>query len=147
MSVISRRVPHFQSIDVLICATLVCSSGACARSPSAEPRPVVAALAGTAPRSTTDLIPVHFPGVDLVPLNHGAFAVRIHSGLVGDGAPLYVIDGRPTIVDPNHGIDWIRPEDVSRITVVKNPADLAIYGPRGVNGVVEITTKHGATPR
>jgi TonB-dependent SusC/RagA subfamily outer membrane receptor len=97
-------------------------------------------------KSKAEQGPVHFPGVDLVPLNHGAFAIRIHSGLVGDSAPLYVIDGRPTVVEPNHGIDWLRPEDISRITVVKNPADLAIFGPRGVNGVVVITTKHGAIP-
>jgi TonB-dependent SusC/RagA subfamily outer membrane receptor len=67
--------------------------------------------------------------------------------MVGDGEPLYVVDGRPTAVPPNRGIDWLRREDIARIEVVKNPADLAIYGPRGVNGVVLITTINGATPR
>jgi TonB-dependent SusC/RagA subfamily outer membrane receptor len=123
---------------VLICATLLVATDACSRAPTAAPRPVAA---------TTQEGPPHFPGVDVVPLDRGAFAVRIHSGLVGAGAPLYVIDGRPTILEPNRGIDWLRREDIARIEVVKNPADLAIYGPRGVNGVILITTKHAALPR
>ena len=80
-------------------------------------------------------------------MDHGAFAIRISSGLVGGGAPLYVIDGQPMTIAPDRGIDWLTLEDIARITVVKNPADLAIYGPRGVNGVIVITTKHGVTPR
>lgn len=147
MSSIPRAVPFLQPIDVVVCATLILSSAACARAPSAEPRPLLAAPAEQRLTSNSEQGPVYFPGVDLVPLSRGAFAIRLHSGLVGDGPPLYIIDGRPTIVEPNRGIDWLRPDDISRITVVKNPADLAIYGPRGVNGVVVITTKHGATPR
>jgi len=136
MSIAARAVPRFAPMAILICATLV--AGACSRAPAAGPRPVVATPADGLP---------YFPGVDVVPLDHGAFAVRIHSGLVGDGDPLYVIDGRPTTLPPNRGIDWLRREDLARITIVKNPADLAIYGPRGVNGVILITTKNAAMPR
>jgi TonB-dependent SusC/RagA subfamily outer membrane receptor len=89
----------------------------------------------------------HFPGVDVIPLDHGAFEVKIHSRMVGDGPPLYVIDGRPLTEAPTRGIDWLRREDIVRIEVVKNPADIAIYGTRGVNGVVLITTRGGAKPR
>ena len=136
MSIAARAVTRFPSMAVLICATVLAS--ACSRAPAVGPRPLVATPADGLP---------HFPGVDVVPLDHGAFAVRIHSGLVGDGDPLYVIDGRPTTVPANRGIDWLRREDIARITVVKNPADLAIYGPRGVNGVILITTKNAAMPR
>jgi TonB-dependent SusC/RagA subfamily outer membrane receptor len=48
---------------------------------------------------------------------------------------------------PNRGINWLRREDIARIEVLKNPADLAIYGPRGVNGVILITANQGVTPR
>jgi TonB-dependent SusC/RagA subfamily outer membrane receptor len=147
MSSLSRAALGLQPIDVLICATLIIASGACARAPSVEPRPIVGTPSELRQSNAQQQLPGHFPGVDLVPLNHEAFAIRIHSRMVGDGPPLYVIDGRPTMVEPIRGIDWLRPEDISRISVLKNPADLAIYGPRGVNGVVVITTKHGANPR
>jgi TonB-dependent SusC/RagA subfamily outer membrane receptor len=88
-----------------------------------------------------------FPGVELVPTGSGGFYVRILSGLVGSGDPLYVIDGNPMAIDSRRGIDWFKPEDIMRITVLKSPSDLAVYGPRGVNGVILITTRQGATPR
>lgn len=147
MSFLSRAASCGQPINVLICATLLLSSGACARGPSVGPRPIVSTVSEPLRQSSAEQVPAYFPGVDLVPLNHGAFAVRIQSRMVGNGPPLYVIDGRPTMVEPMRGIDWLRPEDISRISVLKDPVDLAIYGPRGVNGVVLITTKHGATPR
>jgi TonB-dependent SusC/RagA subfamily outer membrane receptor len=134
-------------MDVLICATLILSVAACSRGPSVEPRPIVTELRGQPATRTVERGPGRFPGVDLVSMDHGAFAVRIHSRLVGDGAPLYVVDGQPMTIDPNRGIGWLKLEDISRVTILKDPADLAIYGPRGVNGVIVVTTKHGATPR
>ena len=73
--------------------------------------------------------------------------MRILSGLVGSGEPLYVIDGNPIVIDSRRGIDWFKPEDIMRISVLKSPSDLAVYGPRGVNGVILITTRQGTTPR
>ena len=146
---LSRRVlSRFHTTDLLIYGILIISVGGCSRSPSVEPRPAAAGISGQSRlQSTVDGGLIHFPGVDLVPLDHGAFIVRIHSGMVGDGPPLYVIDGQPMELVPNRGIDWLKAEDIAGITVVKNPAELAIYGPRGVNGVIVITTKHGATSR
>ena len=77
----------------------------------------------------------------------GGFSMRILSGLAGDGQPLYVIDDSPSPVDPTRGIDWFEPEDIVRIRVLKNPAEIAVYGPNGANGVILITTKQGARPR
>ena len=128
-----------RTMDVLICATLIgAAGGACARAPAPEPGPAIATPEQGLP---------HFPGVDVVPLDHGAFEVRIPGRKVGDGAPLYVIDGQPIVMARTRGIDWLKREDISRIEVVKNPAELAIYGPRGANGVVLITTKGGAKAR
>lgn len=138
MSIPPRAVSRFRSMDVLICVTLIIVAGACSRAPVVEPSPAMATPEQRLP---------YFPGIDVVPLDHGAFGVKIHGGMVGDGAPLYVIDGWPTTVAPTRGIGWLSREDIVRIEVVKNPADLAIYGPRGVNGVILITTKRGAQPR
>jgi len=79
--------------------------------------------------------------VAVVGTGHGGFVIRIHSGLVGSGEPLYVIDGAPLFVDPARGIDWLTPDDIAQVKVLKGPAETAIYGPRGVNGVILITTK------
>ena len=85
-----------------------------------------------------------FPGVDLLLMERGAFAVKIHSGMVGAGDPLYVIDGQKLTVSSTRGIDWFKPEDIARIRVLKTPDELSIYGPDGVNGVILITTKQAA---
>jgi TonB-dependent SusC/RagA subfamily outer membrane receptor len=85
-----------------------------------------------------------FPGVHVIRTRSGGFSVRILSALVGGGEPLYVIDGTPMPVEPSRGIDWLRLDDVAQIKVMKDPAETTVYGPRGVNGVVVITTKQAA---
>ena len=82
----------------------------------------------------------HFSGVDVIRTSRGGVLIRVISGLVGDN-PLYVVDGTPVTVDPNRGLDWVSPELIARIEVLRLPAETAIYGPRGVNGVIVITTK------
>jgi TonB-dependent starch-binding outer membrane protein SusC len=121
--------PHFRAMDVLV-FTAILISGACHRAQPATPQPTVAER--------------HFAGVDLVPTGHGGFVIRIHSGMVGNGEPLYVIDGAPLRLPPNRSIDWFKPEDIVDIRVLKHPHELAEYGPTGVNGVIVITTKQGA---
>lgn len=73
--------------------------------------------------------------------------MRILSGLVGGAQPLYIIDESPVTIDPSRGIDWFEPEDIVRVRVLKDPAETAVYGPNGVNGVILITTKQGMRPR
>lgn len=58
----------------------------------------------------------------------------------GGNAPLYVIDGYPTLT----GINNINPNDIASIDVLKDASATAIYGIRAANGVVIITTKKGA---
>jgi TonB-dependent SusC/RagA subfamily outer membrane receptor len=67
--------------------------------------------------------------------------------MVGDGPPLYVIDGAHIVVDPGSGINWFKPEDMIQVTVLKTPAETSVYGPTGVNGVILITTKLGVGRR
>lgn len=61
-------------------------------------------------------------------------------GTNGDSNPLYIVDGLP--LDGN-GIDFLSPSDIESIEVLKDAASAAIYGTRGANGVVLITTKQG----
>jgi len=65
--------------------------------------------------------------------------IRIHGiGTINNAEPLYVIDGVP--VGPGNNIN---PNDVESISVLKDASSSAIYGSRGANGVILITTKHG----
>ncbi len=71
----------------------------------------------------------------------GSVSVRIRGiGSFNAGnEPLYVVDGVPLAVSLNS----INPNDIERIDVLKDAASAAIYGSRGSNGVVLITTKKG----
>jgi TonB-dependent SusC/RagA subfamily outer membrane receptor len=92
-----------------------------------------------------ELLMGRFAGVQVQPTTTGGFTVRIRgvSSFVGDGEPLYVVDGMPIQVTPGRGVDWLNPADVARIDVLKDAASTAVYGMRGSNGVVLITTKRG----
>lgn len=66
--------------------------------------------------------------------------VRGSNSLTGGNEPLYVIDGMPV---ENMTSD-INPEDILSMEVLKDASSTAIYGSRGANGVVLITTKRGS---
>ena len=71
---------------------------------------------------------------------NAGFSVKIRgsSGLVSGTEPLYVVDGVPG-VDPT----TIAPEDIASFNILKDASSTAIYGSRGANGVIIITTKRG----
>lgn len=66
--------------------------------------------------------------------------IRIRGGgsLTQDGSPLLIVDGFPV-----NSINDISPSDVETVTVLKDASSTAIYGSRGANGVILITTKSG----
>jgi TonB-linked SusC/RagA family outer membrane protein len=85
------------------------------------------------------------PGVNVVQTSGQPGAgttIRIRGGnsISANNEPLYVVDGFIGVGDLN----TINPEDIESIEVLKDAASLAIYGTRGANGVVLITTKKGA---
>lgn len=66
-------------------------------------------------------------------------SVRVRGvGTINNSDPLYIVDGIP--VD---GLDFLNVNDIESINVLKDAASAAIYGSRGANGVVLITTKGG----
>lgn len=66
--------------------------------------------------------------------------VRGGGSITQDNAPLYVIDG----IQVESGLDGISPQDIQSIDVLKDASATAIYGARGANGVVLVTTKGGS---
>lgn len=87
-----------------------------------------------------------FPGVVVTQTADGSLAVRIRgaSSVYGNNEPLYVIDGMPIQAGPSGALTGINAHDIESIKVLKEPAETAIYGLRGANGVILIKTK-GAT--
>ncbi|SFE51503.1 TonB-linked outer membrane protein, SusC/RagA family [Chitinophaga sp. CF118] len=78
----------------------------------------------------------------------GGASIRIRgSGSIGAGSdPLYVVDGFPlsgSFDQQASPLNIINPDDIETMTVLKDASSTAIYGSRGANGVVVITTKHG----
>src|SRR6185436_10346583 len=67
--------------------------------------------------------------------------IRVRGGMsiTGDNSPLYIIDG----VQVENGLNFISPQDIQSIDVLKDASATAIYGARGANGVVIVTTKSG----
>jgi len=70
--------------------------------------------------------------------------VRIRGiGTINDSNPLYVVDGMAI----NGGIDYLAPSDIERIDILKDAASCAVYGTRGANGVILVTTKKGSSDK
>jgi len=90
---------------------------------------------------TEELFAGRFPGVQVIQ-TPGGISVRIRgqSSVLGSTEPLYVIDGMPLEPSPS-GLLTVNPSDIAKIQVLKDISSTAIYGVRGANGVILITTK------
>lgn len=99
-----------------------------------ENRPIISAaqaIQGKAPGVSVQM-PTGAPG--------GGMTVRVRgtTSFNGSNEPLYVVDGVP--VD---NVDFLSPGDIENMQILKDASSAAIYGSRGANGVVIITTKQG----
>jgi TonB-dependent starch-binding outer membrane protein SusC len=73
------------------------------------------------------------PGADVV--------IRVRGGgsITQDNTPIYIVDG----VQLENALSVISPQDIASVDVLKDASTTAIYGARGANGVIIITTKSG----
>jgi TonB-linked SusC/RagA family outer membrane protein len=69
--------------------------------------------------------------------------IRGFGSINASNSPLYVVDGIP--YDGN--VNAINPDDIASVSVLKDASASALYGARGANGVIIITTKRGAESR
>jgi len=104
---------------------------------------------------------VNATGLSTGPGGSSRIVIRGNGSLTGNSQPLYVINGMPidnsvpggssTVnglgtkagTDRGDGIAAINPDDIESMTVLKGGAAAALYGSRGANGVILITTKKG----
>src|SRR5574344_76345 len=72
------------------------------------------------------------PGMDDATIN-----IRGRATFAGDGAPLVMVDG------VERSFSQVAPDDIESISVLKDASATAVYGVRGANGVILVTTKRG----
>jgi TonB-dependent SusC/RagA subfamily outer membrane receptor len=166
-----RHVPHVPPAShvALLCGALLASTACRHAAPVDAPRPAAEDGASSASAAASDqrsrqlrsrdvaesaewrgrpigrveeLLVGRFPGVQVLTVRGQGIAVRIRgsSSIYGNQEPLYVLDGVPMAQSPG-GLLNINPADVARIEVLKDIGSISMYGIRGANGVVLITTK------
>ena len=101
----------------------------------------------------TELIQNKVAGVQVVENNEpgGRTSIRIRgpSSTTASNEPLYVVDGQPLgaegggVTTGRDPLNFLNPDDIASITVLRDAASAAIYGTNAANGVVLITTKRG----
>ena len=104
--------------------------------------------------SAEELVRAKVPGVQVVDNNEpgGGIQIRIRGGtsIGASNDPLYVIDGVPLTIgggasSGRNPLNFLNPNDIESVNVLKDAAATAIYGSRGANGVVIITTRGGGS--
>lgn len=102
--------------------------------------------------SPQELIRAKVPGVQVIDTGEpgGGVSMRIRGGtsVTSSNEPLFVVDGVPLAVGGGlsagrNPLNFLNPEDIESVTVLKDASATAIYGSRGANGVVLIETKTG----
>ena len=71
----------------------------------------------------------------------GSIRIRGNRSLTASNSPLFVVDGIPLL--SASAIETLNPRDIESINILKDASATAIYGSRGANGVVIVTTKQG----
>jgi TonB-dependent SusC/RagA subfamily outer membrane receptor len=149
-----------RSSRTLVSLVLAVAAAACGGSGQPEtapaparPDPVNTANASTVTAETIEKSPQtesvekilagRVAGVTVGRAPDGGITVRIRgtSSIYGNNEPLYILDGMPIAAGPGGSLQGINPHDIDSIRVLKDPADTAMYGARGANGVIVIKTK------
>lgn len=116
--------------------------------PAAETAPAPATVSASTieqvpSESVEKILEGRVAGVTVSRAQDGGIAVRIRgsTSFYGNNEPLYILDGVPFEPGPSGSLTGISPYDIESIKVLKDAADVAIYGARGANGVIVVKTK------
>jgi TonB-dependent SusC/RagA subfamily outer membrane receptor len=141
------------SVGLLVSLITACGGGQGTGQTAEAPAPKPAPSSNTVTASELDRTPNEsaekalqgrFPGVNVEYKADGGLVVRIRGGsssLMGNNAPLYVVDGQAVVSEADGSLKGINPNDIESIKVLKDAASTSMYGARGANGVIIIKTK------
>ena len=141
------------SLELLALLIVGCASGgksATASAPAPQGSTVTAQDIHPAPNEPIEkVLQGRISGVTVSQAADGGIAIQIRgqSAVLGGSQPLYVLDGVPIQPGPGGSLSGISPYDIESIKVLKDPADLTMYGSRGANGVIVIKTKRAKRPQ
>jgi TonB-dependent SusC/RagA subfamily outer membrane receptor len=155
LEVTMRLFPSRAPLSFGLLLTLVASCGQGSSQTAETPSPKPASGSGSSTITAEELARTpsetpekalmgRFPGVNVSYTADGGLIVRIRGGsssLMGNNAPLYVVDGQPVVSEANGSLKGINPNDIESIKVLKDAASTSMYGARGANGVIIIKTK------
>jgi TonB-dependent SusC/RagA subfamily outer membrane receptor len=145
MTLLSARA--VLSVGLLLGLVAGCAQRAANRQPASPPKNTVTSeeiqRQGAADEPIEKVLQGRVAGVTVSRASDGGIAVRIRGAMsvYGNNDPLYVVDGMPIQPGPNGSLTGINPYDIESIQVLKDPAETAMYGVRGANGVIVIKTK------
>ena len=129
-------------VCVLIGLATGCASGAARCAPPGEPTVTAKDLENRG-EPIEKVLQDKVPGLLVTRSADGSVSLQIRgpSSFLGSNEPLYVVDDVPVRPGPGGALTGVNPHDVESIRVLKDPADTGIYGVRGANGVIVVTTK------
>jgi TonB-dependent SusC/RagA subfamily outer membrane receptor len=131
-------------VPIVVVAGLAagCGRGTAQHEPTPKPQVTAQDLERNAGEPIERVLQAKYPGVQIVRTGDGlAIEIRGPGSFFSSDAALYVVDGVPMPTGRGGGITGLNPYDIESIRVLKNPEDIGIYGIRGSNGVILITTK------
>lgn len=136
----------FVPAGLLAALLTACSHGAkpAGSTPPARDADVTAEDVRTSPqRSIEQQLMAKVSGITVSRTSSGSLAIRIRGGgsLNGSNGPLYVVDGLAVEAGPEGEMPDINPYDIESIKVIKDAEAMTLYGSRGANGVIIISTK------
>jgi TonB-dependent SusC/RagA subfamily outer membrane receptor len=138
------------ALGLVVGAASGCAHHGATRRPEPEPttakqKNVVTSetIANSAGEPIEKILADRVAGVRLGRAPDGSLTVQIRgaSSLNSDAQPLYVIDGVPISPGPGGALVGINPYDIQSIEVLKDAANITMYGSRAANGVILIKMK------
>lgn len=99
-------------------------------------------MRSNSPRTVADMLVGRFPGVEVRQQSNGSASIRIRGtrSFRSSEEPLIVVDGIPQMSGGQALMD-LSPRDVESIEVLKDAAAASVFGSRGANGVILISTR------
>jgi TonB-dependent starch-binding outer membrane protein SusC len=138
------RVSAWCVVPIVAVGSLVagCAGGTTQQEPAPKPLVTAQDLERNPDAPIEVVLQAKYPGVQITRTDDGiAIQLRGPGSFYSNGAALYVVDDTPMPAGRGGALTGINPYDIQSIRVLKNPEDIGIYGMRGSNGVVLITTK------
>ena len=130
-------------LGIVLALVASCTHGRRDMGPAMEPVVTADDIERSPGTPIEQILEAKVPGIQVARTTSGGIVIRIRgiSSFYGNNNPLYVIDGTPIDAGPQGALNGVNPYDIESIRVLKDPADTGIYGVRGANGVIVITTK------